>query len=138
MNRLMLVLLVLIGMTPTLVNAQETNTFKVKLLNVYDEIPTVIKDAPDDVYKTYAEVHNNLAYKHARDLANGYLDSPSEVIIDVTKITERGTIPTLLDFNSRSNRSYQSSRTEETLTRSYSKPRWGGGPVLILNPYVRQ
>lgn len=77
----------------------------------FEQLPAAVHQLPDDMYVQWIKIHNRLASEKARQHA-GDLRSA------ITTIT--------------------SNRYDQVTIRDYHSPRWGGGPVLILNPYYRK
>jgi hypothetical protein len=112
-------------------------------LNVYDPLPEYTKSMPDHVFVLWAKAQNEMAYRKAQQRADEWVarnpaldiyvqdnDYDSTSTLDQT---EQAT-STGADVNATSRTKYSGTNVQRTYR---DRSRWGGGPVLVINPYVR-
>ncbi len=92
----------------------------------FEQLPASVRQLPDAMYIQWIKMHNQLAREEARSRADVFNSRRSSVITTVTD-----------SYDGYANRR-QYNEGAQTVLRDYSTPRWGGGPVLILNPYYRK
>lgn len=95
-------------------------------LNLYDPLPAQTEQMDDVTFQSWAKEHNRDAYNFAYQASKAFQEN-------VTIVTDS-------QFETTGYSGYYgfpiSGMRRET-TRAYSRNTWGGGPVLIVNPYVR-
>lgn len=106
-------------------------TVSVWTLGVYEPLPAFTKSMDDDEFASWAKLHNEHAYFMARQRADEFNCRQSQITTSV--LTEEfdnyGSLGGLFNFPQRG--------YSRTTQQYYSPKRWGGGPVLIINPYYR-
>lgn len=108
----------------------------VRTLNLYEPLPEYIHTVPMEVYTQWAKAHNDLAYGEAQYRAQKFNKRYPRPITTVV-ITEYA-------GNPQEHSHHQSRRTNikrgilRQTHRTYISTPWGGGPVLLINPYFRK
>ena len=107
-------------------------------LNLFDPIPGYAEQLPDEVYRDWARIHNQVARERAFELDAGAKGVNPTTTVTTTEHREHivradGRRYTFLTRPFKTN--YTGST--RTTTRDYRRPSWRGGPVLLINPYYR-
>jgi len=113
-------------------------------IGVFDKLPIYTVPMSDEAFAKWARAQNAAAYQRARDRADGWIvrNPALDVLVQTNDYTSTSDL----------NQSDQASSTGATIgatsetrysgismQRTYrTQTRWGGGPVVIINPYVRQ
>jgi hypothetical protein len=104
-------------------------------LTILEEIPAAVKAAPDYLYQRWVEEHNQLQLARAKHFADQVQQGAGVIVTDYEFTSNQ---------NLRSSRrgliavpDRQQERYKRTTT-TYTPDRWGGGPVVILNPFCRE
>lgn len=112
-------------------------------LNIFDALPGYTTSMSDEMFMKWAKAQNKMAYRKAQQRAdewnarNPALDyyiqeneysSNSDLNQNETGSSTNATV------NSESNTDYDGTNIQRT---HRSADNWGGGPVIIINPYYR-
>jgi len=100
-------------------------------IRAFQPLPDYVKRLSDEDYYHWARLHNILAIERAQREADEFekRNPPTTVYIERFKSNGR------VDGNRWGSSRYNHGHTFESY--AIHPPRWGGGPVLILNPYCR-
>lgn len=110
-------------------------------LGPYDELPDYVYSMPRAVYQKWVKMQNAGAYRQAQRMADDF--AARHPLID-TYVQDSDYVTTVdqeqheeVDHNSADFSGRQSTRyAGQNKQRTYRDQRWGGGPVLLLNPYT--
>ena len=123
----------------------ETVVSRVYFANVglFDPLPKYVQGMSEGEYARWAHLQNEFAIRQAEDRADAYASRhPSTyVLTQENTYTSSNTLSQsesgngfLAALNAQTGVSYSGKGSQ----RSYlTTPRWGGGPVVVLNPYTR-
>lgn len=122
--------------SPKFIQKVPMDVYAVQLLKCHEPLPEFIRKAPLDVYAVWAKLHNRVALTaaYAKHDRRGYVIPPTTVT--TKQYREYSTATGGRGFFSLPTH-YESNRSERTITRTYSRDTWSGGPVLLINPYFR-
>lgn len=126
--------------------AQEASTFEYipfEDLGIFDPLPIYARHMPDDVFVLWAKAQNKMAYLKARQRANEWdARNPSmDTHVQDNEYTSTS------DLDQSEGATSNGAKVGATSTTKYSghsvqrtfrdRNRWGGGPVVVINPYCR-
>ena len=110
-------------------------------LNVHDELPDYVYSMPRQVYIKWCKMQNKGAYREAQRMADDFsirhplIDTyvqDSDYTATVEQEQHEKVTPNSADLTGRQATKYQGQNKQFT----YRDKRWGGGPVVLLNPYA--
>lgn len=104
-------------------------------LNVFDPLPASVLTLPMKDYTRWAKSHNKLAYEKAEYRARQFNKRHPRPSITVITTEYIGT--PLIDYYGGSTRTTIRRGMIRQTQQTYRQPPWGGGPVVIINPYCR-
>lgn len=112
-------------------------------LGVFDPLPIYTHDMLNDVFVKWAKAQNKMAYLKARQRANEW-DARNPALDtyvqdnDYTSISDldqsEGATSNGAKVDAKSTTKYSGHSVQRTFR---DRNRWGGGPVVVINPYVR-
>lgn len=110
---------------------QEVQTLDFRTLELFEPLPEVMQTAPMEVYAAWARAHNQIAYARAKCRADEFNNRHpvSSVYVIENQYTN-------LHRTNNFYQPYKSGTVRETY-RTYSPKTYGGGPVMVINPYFR-
>ena len=112
-------------------------------LNIFDALPAYTNAMSDEMFVKWAKAQNEMAYRQAQKRADEWnarnpaldfyvqtndYDSDSD-LNQQEKATSTGAT-----VNAESDTRYRGRSTQQTFR---DRNRWGGGPVVLINPYFR-
>jgi len=108
----------------------------------YSELPVYTNSMPDEIFIKWAKAQNEMAYLKARQRADEWRARHPSIDTFVqdndysstsTLDQEESASSTGASVDATSNTRYNGTNIQWT----YRQSSWGGGPVTIINPYVR-
>lgn len=123
------------------VTAPRRVTLPFEDLQIYDELPDYVYSMPRAVYVKWAKMQNAGAYRKAQRMADAFVArnplnttyvQDSDYTANVTQEQHEEVSPTTADFSGRQSTRYNGKNRQFT----FQDRRYGGGPVLLLNPYM--
>jgi hypothetical protein len=121
----------------------QQQTIPFENLHILQELPAYVQRMPDDVYVKWCQLQNAGALREAQRRADDYqarhplIDTyvqDSEYTTQVDQSQHEEVCPTSADFTGKQSTKYSGKNRQFT----YRNQRWGGGPVVVLNPYARR
>lgn len=112
-------------------------------LSVFDPLPIYTHGMPDDVFAKWAKAQNKMAYLKSRQRANEWdARNPAlDTYVQDNNYTSTSDLDQSEGATSNGAKVGASSITMysgHSVHRTFrSRNRWGGGPVVIINPYYR-
>jgi len=130
---------------PTPTNEQTQKLEEIALpfeeIGLFDPVPEEIRKAPPEFRRRWIEMHNAEVVRRAQLRASEYQSQHPKP--DVHVQTQRYTGTNTLDqqesggyFNSSLQATARTNYNGSSTHRVYQPDRWGGGPVVIINPYA--
>ncbi len=108
----------------------------VQVLNYHEPLPRYVQKESMAGYAEWARLHNRAALQAAYDKHDRLTYHIPPTTVTTKQYSEYSTATGRRGLFSLPNR-YESNRSERTITRTYSRDTWSGGPVLLINPYFR-
>ena len=112
-------------------------------LGLFDPLPKSVQEMSDEEYAGWAKLQNEFAIRQAEDRADAYASRhpATYVLTQENTYTSSNTLSQYESgdgFSAALNAKTGTSYSGKGSQRSYlTTPRWGGGPVVVLNPYTR-
>lgn len=111
-------------------------------LHLFEAVPDIVKQLTDAQYKVWAIQHNEAAHRNTTFAASNVVVSPTASTRIDNTFSESDNRPTsnvfssLFDTPQRRHVNWNRG-SNRSVTTTFTQDRWGGGPVLLLNPYCR-
>ncbi len=112
-------------------------------LGIYDALPDYTKSMSDVMFMKWAKAQNAMAYKKAQQRADEWA-ARNPALDTYIQDNNYNSTSTLDQTEGETSSGAEVSATSGTkyngrsVQRTYrDRNRWGGGPVLVINPYVR-
>jgi hypothetical protein len=115
----------------------------VEVLTILQPLPEAVQNASMAQYKVWAELHNELSYERARMRSDAEAKRDRRLPVTVSDNQYRdagqseGTRREGFLNTYQYPRRFNQNGSSRTTDRVMPVQRWGGGPVVILNPYVK-
>lgn len=112
-------------------------------LSVFDPLPMYTRGMPDDLFAAWAKAQNKMSYLKAQQRANEWdARNPAlDTYVQDNDYTSTSDLDQSEGATSNGAKVGASSTTRysgHSVHRTFrTRNRWGGGPVVIINPYVR-
>ena len=112
-------------------------------LGLFDPLPTYVQGMSDEEYIGWAKSQNEFAIRQAEDRADAYASRhpATYVLTQENSYTSSNSLSQVesgdgfsASLNARTGASYSGKGSQRSFLTT---PRWGGGPVVVLNPYTR-
>ncbi len=113
-------------------------------INIFDALPGYTLQMPDKLFQKWAKAHNEAARRRASQRAEDWVvrNPAMDVFVQNNDYDSSSTLNQSESANSNGATVDAASSTKyngTSVQRTYrSRDRWGGGPVVIINPYVRR
>ena len=133
-----------LAQAPAPVSANEPVMLAFEAINIFDALPEYTFQMPDALFQKWAKAHNNAAYRHAQQNAEDWVirNPAMDVFVQDNDYDSSSTLNQSESANSNGATVDAASSTKyngTSVQRTYrDRNRWGGGPVVIINPYTRR
>lgn len=105
-------------------------------LNALEPLPAAILTLPMADYTRWAKAHNKLAHEKADYRAREYNKRYPRSSITVITTEYEGTPLIEYGYRAPTRTTIRRGIIRQTY-RTYRQPPWGGGPIILINPYYR-
>jgi hypothetical protein len=113
-------------------------------INIFDALPEYTLQMPDGLFQKWAKAYNEAAHRRASQRAEDWMirNPAMDVFVQENDYDSSSTLSQSESANSNGATVDAVSSTKyngTSIQRTYrDRDRWGGGPVVIINPYARR